>query len=126
MATQHSTHTPNTESKLISTLVFGVLALVAALVVGGYWLQKQRNQAEQRVQTDLYQNTYENYLRATSKQPVSEAAMTTAQLQRAEAQAIRQYLLDHPAATPGAGFDKPGVQATGKAILQAIDQAQGL
>lgn len=122
MAASPASSPASHSSKLVTLLVVAVLILVAALVAAGYWLQKQRDQEAQRAQAQVYQN----YLRAThTPEPAPAQAPSTAH-QLSEAQATRQYLLDHPAVTPGSGFDQPHVQATGKAILQAIDQAQGI
>jgi len=116
---------PSTDSKLVTVLVSTVVVLVAVLTVGGYWMQKQRNQAEERVQTHRYENAYESYLRYT--RPDAEPKPETEAMRKlAEAQATRKYLMEHPAVTPGPGFDKPGVQSTGKAIVDAMDQAKGL
>lgn len=110
----------NNESKLASWLAGTVVVVVGALIIGGYWMQsKNAEQALQRQKAEIYQN-YLQSTRVSSKTP--EAAPVT----RTEAQETRQYLLTHPAVTPGAAFDKPGVQATGKAIMQAIDRAKGL
>ena len=111
------------DSGLVTGLVFTVVVLVAALIVGGYWMQKQRGDAAERSQA----NAYQNYLNNTRPTPMPRATEASAvRNQQAQAQATRKYLLDHPAVTPGTGFDKPGVQTTGKAIVQAIDQAKGL
>lgn len=116
----HPTSLKSSESALVSWLVGTVLVLVAALIVGGYWLNAQRaDEAALRAQAEIYQN----YLRNTRAQvPSAEAPMPV----RSEAQETRQYLLSHPAVIPGPAFDQPGVQSTGKAIVQAIDQAKGL
>ena len=41
-----------------------------------------------------------------------------------QAQETRARLLAHPNVIPGPGFDRPGVQSTGAAIVDAIDTAQ--
>lgn len=111
---------PNNDSNLASWLVGAVVVLVGALVVGGYWMKAQKDdQAALRQKAEMYQN----YLRDTRTQILPPETPSAAHVQ---AQETRQYLLSHPAVTPGAAFDKPGVQATGKAIVQAIDQAKGL
>ena len=107
------------DSTLVTILAGAVVAMVLTLVVGGYWLQQQR--ADEALLLQQAQ-VYENYLFHT--RPPAQAP----ELPRSfiEAQQTRQQLLDHPAVTPGAGFDAPGVQATGKAIVDAIDQAKRL
>ena len=113
----------DSDSSLVTGLIFTVLVLVAALIVGGYWMQKQRGESAERMQA----NAYQNYLNNTRPTPMPPAAQASAvRSQQAQAQETRQYLLGHPAVTPGPGFDKPGVQTTGKTIVQAIDQAKGL
>lgn len=113
------------DSSLVTGLVFTVLVLVAALVVGGYWMQKQRSDSAARMQANTYQN-YLDYTRPAPTPRAAEPSMTRSQQTQAQAQETRKYLLGHPAVTPGTDFDKPGVQSTGKAIVQAIDQAKGL
>lgn len=109
----------NSESSLVTMLIFSVVILVTGLIVGGYWVQKQRSGATVlRQQADVY----ESYLYNTRHVPTA----TQAPRGLSQAQQTRQHLLNHPAVKPGTGFDKPGVQSTGKAIVDAIDQAKGL
>lgn len=106
---------------LVTGLATTVVLLVGVLIVGGYWLQSQRvDEAQQRQQADIYQH----YLRNT--QPAPAPVAQPVRTPTPETQQARQYLLAHPAVTPGAAFDHPGVQATGHAIVRAIDQAKGL
>lgn len=111
-------HSPKTDASLIRLLVGAVVALLAILLVGGYWLQQQRAQNELARQAHIYQSY------SQSTRPSSETAELPASF--IQAQETRKQLLSHPAVTPGTNFDKPGVQATGKAIVDAIDQAKGL
>ena len=122
MATRTPPSAPkNNDSTLVSWLAGTVVVLVATLIVGGYWMQSQNaDQATLRHKAQVY----ENYLQSTRTTPPPSVDAPRASI--SEAQATRQYLLAHTAVTPGAAFDKPGVQATGKAIVQAIDQAKGL
>ncbi len=46
----------STDSSLVTGLIFTVLVLVAALIVGGYWMQKQRGESAERMQANAYQN----------------------------------------------------------------------
>ena len=120
MATRAPVPAPtSSDSALVSWLVGVVVVLVATLVVGGYWMQSQNQQAVQQYQQE---QQYRTYLNNTRPDPVSAAAVPPPDI--AEARETRAYLLAHPAVTPGEGFNKPGVQATGKAIAQAIDRAQ--
>lgn len=119
----HKSATKNhtNDSTLVNVLLVAVVALVALLLAGGYWMQKQRAEDFARYERA---HVYENYLQSTrpsAKAPVHEPPRSYVQ-----AREMRQQLLAHPAVTPGTGFDKPGVQATGKAIVDAIDQAKGL
>lgn len=121
----HSTAIHSTPANNASTLVIwlasAVVLLVGVLLVGGYWLQTQRVDSTQQPQRA---KIYERNVQSTRTQPTTAAP--AASTSRAEAQATRHYVLSHPAATPGSAFEQPGVQATGKTILQAIDQAKGL
>lgn len=116
-------HTPQSnESTLVTGLVCAVIALVAILIFGGYWMQKQRDQETLRMQADVY----DSYLHHTRPAAAPKAVAPAVRSQQAQAQETRKYLLAHPAVTPGAGFDQPGVQTSGKTIVDAIDQARGL
>lgn len=113
--------TSHNPTSLVTWLIGTVVMLVGALLIGGYWMQAQHaDQQRERQQADVYQN----YLNNTRSVPTQ--ASSVLQADQTQAQATRKYLLNHPAVTPGTAFDKPGVQATGKAIAQAIDQAKGL
>ena len=118
MATRKPVASSSNDSQLASFLMLSVAILVGALVLGGYWMQQQRaDQAELRQQADVY----ETYLYNTRNTP---APAPEALSRAAQAQQVRQYLLDHPAVTPGPGFNRPGVQSTGKTIVDAIDSAK--
>lgn len=110
----------NSDSTLASWLAGTVVVLVGVLIVGGYWMQQQRaDMTALREQASVYDN-YQQYTRNTVKPAVEKPRALN------EAQETRKYLLAHPAVTPGSGFDQPGVQKTGKTIVNAIDQAKGL
>lgn len=101
-------------------VVGGAVTLVALLLMGGYWLQQQRTeQVQQQMQADIY----ENYRKNTRSAPPTEAPVELP-VAYLEAQRNREKLLQHPAVTPGAAFNARGVQATGVAIIDAIDQAK--
>lgn len=104
-------------------LVSTALVLIAALMLGGYWMQKQRSQQTQRMQAA---DVYQSYLRHTNPTPMAAETAPPAISPQAQAQATRNFLLTHPAVTPGPGFDMPGVQSTGKTIVDAMDHAQQL
>lgn len=108
------------DSQFISWVAGGVLLLVCALIIGGFWMQSLRaDDHEQRQQAAAYSS----YLQNT--QPTALPTASKPRTIQTEAQETRAYLLNHPAVTPGPGFDYPGVQSTGKTIVQAIDQAKG-
>lgn len=117
--THHSVQ-KNNDSALVSWLAGTVVVLVGALIFGGYWMKSQNSQQMAlREKAQVYENYMLNTRPTTTKQEPIRA-------ERNEAQETRQFLLAHPAVTPGAAFDKPGVQATGKTIVQAIDHAKGI
>ena len=125
MATQPLSPAKTNDSALVTGMVVAIAILVAALIGGGFWMQNQRTEEAERMQAE---RTYENYLEATQPVQMAQppAGPTARELAAQEARATRKFLMEHPAVTPGEGFDKPGVQATGKAIVQAIDNAKGL
>ena len=96
--------------------IFLVMSLV--LGFGAYQYMKHSKQQEQdRTDRQTYQH-YNDYLHSTDTAAPEPAA--PAQLSMAE------KLLNHPSVTPGPGFNAPGVQETGVAIIDAIDHAQSL
>jgi len=118
-ANKTATSAHHNDLSLVNLLIGTVVVLVAALLLGGWWMQKQRSSdAVLRQQADMY----DHYLQQT-RTPPKPAELPSEFVQ---AQETRKYLLGHPAVQPGAGFDKPGVQSTGKAIVDAIEQAKGL
>lgn len=110
------------DSKLITWLVAITVLVLGAIVAGGFWMQAQKNAAQQQREEA---RTYRAYLESTREdvQPPQPVRPVTHPAEQ-EARATREYLLAHPAVTPGDGFNKPGVQATGKAIVEAIERAQ--
>lgn len=116
MSARKAPHTTADESWLASTLAIAVAALVAILVLGGFWLQQTKsNDAALRHQADVY----ESYRESTRPTPRAVELPSTF----TEAQHNREKLLNHPAVTPGPGFNYPGVQSTGVAIVDAMDAA---
>lgn len=90
--------------------------LIALLVAGGFALSRQQTE-----QAELHEQArvYEHYQKATVQSPAPEMPAAFV-----EAQRVRDKLLSHPNVTPGPGFAQSGVQATGLAIVQAMEQAQ--
>ena len=108
-----------------------IAALGLALVAGwGYIAQREQLQQERalRAQQAAYA-IYERSTRAEIPSATEAAAQNAAQQERLrrheEARQVRQTLLQHPNVTPGPGFNAPGVQTTGLAIVEAIDRVQG-
>jgi len=101
----------------VLTLLGCTLAAVLCMFAVGYfltrhWSQEQEVRVQQQQQFEIYQRNTAPALPA----PLPADA--------AESQQVRARLLAHPGVTPGPGFDKPGVQSTGMAIVDAIEQAQ--
>ena len=103
--------------------------LVAALILGtvAYQYLKHSQQQEQtRTDRQAYKR-YNDYLNSTEQAAPEPAAKPSAPAQvsaPAAAPSMAEKLLSHPAVTPGPGFNAPGVQQTGVAIIDAIDHAQ--
>lgn len=109
------------DSSVTGIVVVTAITLVAALLLGGYWLQKQRTEiVHQHRQAQMY-DSYRDYTRPTPSTAEAATALPAAYI---EAQRTREKLLNHPAVTPGPGFNQRGVQSTGVAIIDAIDQAK--
>ena len=106
----------NDESFIITAVVGGLFAFIVLGYLLNWYLQAQSTRAMNRAKTEAYQQ----YLRNTPvKLPTPQSEATTKRL------AIREQLLAHPAVKPEAGFAAPGVQSTGKIIVDALDKAQG-
>lgn len=104
------------ESFVITAVTIG---LISCIVVG-YLLNWYLDNRSARELNQAKTAVYKQYLQNTPPQepkPLPEAM--------AERLKVREQLLAHPAVKPGPGFASPGVQSTGKAIVDAIDNAQG-
>lgn len=108
-----------------------IATLALALIAGwGYIAQREQLQQERalRAQQAAYA-IYERSTRAEIPSAAEAAAQNAVQQERLrrneEARQVRQVLLQHPNVIPGPGFNAPGVQTTGLAIVEAIDRAQG-
>ena len=103
--------------------------LVAALILGtvAYQYLKHSQQQEQtRTDRQAYKR-YNDYLNSTEQAAPKPATRpsTPAQVSApSAAPSMAEKLLSHPAVTPGPGFNAPGVQQTGVAIIDAMDHAQ--
>lgn len=102
---------------IVSITVVAVLCMFAL----GYFLSRQWSQ-EASTQREQAQQI-ETYRRATAP-PSTSAAPSAQSIALQQAQHTRSRLLAHPSVTPAQGFDRPGVQSTGAAIVDAIDKVQ--
>ena len=96
-------------------------AVVLCMLAAGYlltrhWSQEEHVRAQQQQQLDAY--------RESTRPAASKLTPTVARAEPSAAQQTRTRLLAHPSVTPGPGFDRPGVQSTGAAIVDAIDTVQ--
>lgn len=123
---------PHTHHRSDENFVFTAIAvfLVASLVlgVGAYQYMKHSQQQEQERTNRQAYKRYNDYLQSTDTS-ASEPAATPAdpvhmQPAAAAQPSMAEKLLSHPAVTPGPGFNAPGVQETGVAIIDAIDHVQ--
>lgn len=104
------------ESFVIKAVTIGLVFCVAAGYGFNRYLEDRDTREMNRAKTEFHQR----YLQNTPPQipqPLPEAM--------AERLRVREQLLAHPGVKPGPGFASPGVQSTGKAIIDAIDRAQG-
>ncbi|OAD85922.1 hypothetical protein ATN89_01940 [Comamonas thiooxydans] len=103
--------------------------LVAALILGtvAYQYLKHSQQQEQtRTDRQAYKR-YNDYLKSTEQaapEPAAKQPAPALASAPAAPPSMAEKLLSHPAVTPGPGFNAPGVQQTGVAIIDAIDHAQ--
>lgn len=104
------------ESFVITAVTIGLITVIAS----GYLLNWYLDARSKRELNQAQSAVYRQYLRSTPPQasePLPEAI--------AERLKVRDELLANPAVKPGPGFAAPGVQSTGKVIIDAIDMAQG-
>lgn len=101
----------NWVAKSLMLLIGGVGVLGAAgFMVNSHLETQQRNAEQVRAMSH-----YEAATRPKATPPLLPASFQAAQ-------AREQRLREHPLVTPGGGFNAPGVQETGIAIIDAIDQ----
>lgn len=108
--------------------VFLVAALILGTVAYRYFKhsQQQQEQEQTRSERQAYKR-YNDYLDSTEQATAKPAANPPSPVQASAPAAppsMAEKLLSHPAVTPGPGFNAPGVQQTGVAIIDAIDHAQ--
>lgn len=120
--------------------VFTAIAvfLLASLILGtvAYQYSQYADKQEQARNERQAYKRYNDYLKSTqqaSPEQTPVAAQDPAPAQptlepQAEASppqlSMSEKLLTHPAVTPGPGFNAPGVQETGVAIIDAMGNAQ--
>lgn len=103
--------------------------LAASLILGtaAYkYLQYSEQQEQARTDRQAYKR-YNDYLKSSQEDTPEPAAQDPAPAQTAATAAppsMTEKLLSHPAITPGPGFNAPGVQQTGVAIIDAMEHAQ--
>ena len=112
----HRPHKATDESFVITAVVGGLLAFIVLGYLLNLYLETQATREMDSAKTEAYQQ----YLRNTP--PQAPAPLPEAMAERLK---VRDQLLAHPGVKPGPGFAAPGVQSTGKVIIDAIDQAQG-
>ena len=100
-----------------------ILLLVAAYFVNQRWEKENREALAQQRLMQAYDRATDPVLNAHSAPQTSTVQLPKDMI---EAQARRERLINHPAVTPGLGFDMPGVQSTGIAIIDAIDHAKAV
>lgn len=104
------------ESFVVTAVTVGLITAIVAGYLLNWYLDARAKREMERAQSVVYRQ----YLRSTPPQapkPLPDAI--------AERLRVRDELLAHPAVKPGPGFAAPGVQSTGKVIVDAIDTAQG-
>lgn len=104
------------ESYVFTAVTVGLLSVIAAGFLLNWYLDSREDREMDRAKTRVYQQ----YLRNTP--PQAPTALPQAIAERLN---VRDQLLAHPAVKPGPGFAAPGVQSTGKVIIDALDLAQG-
>ena len=103
------------ESFVLTAVTIGlVTVIVAGLLLNWYF-----DARTERELTQAQSQVYREYMRNTPLQPPQPLPDALAERFK-----VRDALLANPAVKPGPGFAAPGVQSTGKAIVDAIETAQ--
>lgn len=101
-------------------VALALLALLAVIVLlWGGWLLEQWERLQNRPSPQERARMLQGYQRNTAP-PAQPPELPESFIR---ARQVEEKLLAHPAVTPGPGFHSPGVQSTGNAIVDAIDQA---
>ena len=104
------------ESFVIKAVTIGLIIAI----VSGYLLNWYLDARSKREMDQAQSAVYRQYLRSTPPQPPQPLPDAVAERFK-----VRDELLALPGVKPGPGFASPGGQSTGKAIVDAIDGAQG-
>lgn len=111
-------------------VVTAIAFLLASLALGlppTNTCSTQEQQAQARSDRQAYKR-YNDYLKSAQEDAPASYVQDPAPAQAAQAAAAQptmaEKLLSRPSVTPGPGFNAPGVQQTGVAIIDAIDHAQ--
>lgn len=113
---RHDPERHNTRWGVALTLL--TLLAVTVLLSSGWLLEKWerfKNRPSPQERARMLQGYQRNTAPPTQPPELPESFV--------QARQIEEKLLAHPAVTPGPGFHSPGVQSTGNAIVNAIDQA---
>ncbi|MEG2046663.1 MAG: hypothetical protein RR100_07430 [Comamonas sp.] len=124
---QYIAHKPRraSDENWALTAVTVTLAAVLCMFALGYFLSNHWNQEAQELRQQ--QQQFDTYRRATAAPRAAPAARPSSPAlppDKQKTQEVRARLMANPNVTPGPGFDRPGVQSTGAAIVDAIDTAQ--
>lgn len=114
----YTKHSSSDESRVITVVVGSLLACIALGYALNTFLHARNDREIKEAQTEVYQQ----YLRNTPDTPATPGPASQALAERLR---VRDQLLAHPAVKPGPGFAQPGVQSTGKVIIDALDAVQG-
>ena len=122
-------HAPQRSDENYVVTAIGVF-LLASVVLGTAtykYLQHSEQQAQARSDRQAYKR-YNDYLKSAQEDTPAPAAQDPAPAKAAQAAVVQpsmaEKLLSHPSVTPGPGFNAPGVQQTGVAIIDAMEHAQ--
>lgn len=115
------------ENYVVTAIGVFLLASVVLATATYKYLQHSEQQAQARTDRQAYKR-YNDYLKSAQEDTPAPAAQDPAPAKAAQAAVVQpsmaEKLLSHPSVTPGPGFNAPGVQQTGVAIIDAMEHAQ--
>ena len=115
------------ENWVFKAVAIFLVASLTLATAGYQYLQHSKKQEQSREERQRYKDYLQSSQPSLAPQE-SKPALTQQQPQSpapTTAESTAQKLLNHPAVTPGPGFDAPGVQQTGVTIIDAMDHARG-